>query len=117
MTLHRPAVFLDRDGVLNRTFVREGTSYPPMTLEEVEVLPGVAHTLKRLAEHDLPLIVVTNQPDIARGRQTRAMVDQINQTLAGALPELTAFYVCCHDSQDGCQCRKPAPGLLMQAAK
>jgi len=112
----RPAVFLDRDGVLNRTFVREGTSYPPITLDELEVLPGVPNALKRLAEHGLLLIVVTNQPDVARGTQSREMVDKINQKLASALPDLTSFYVCAHDTADACECRKPAPGLLMQAA-
>jgi D-glycero-D-manno-heptose 1,7-bisphosphate phosphatase len=116
MPTGRPAVFLDRDGVLNRTFVRDGTPYPPMTLDEVEVLSGVADALKRLSERNLPLIVVTNQPDVARGTQTREMVEKINQHLARALPMLTAFYVCYHDSKDGCQCRKPAPGMLLQAA-
>jgi D-glycero-D-manno-heptose 1,7-bisphosphate phosphatase len=113
----RPAVFLDRDGVLNRTFVRNGTPYPPMTLDEVEVLPGVAGALKRLSEHDLSLIVVTNQPDVARGTQTREMVEEINRHLAAALPVLTAFYVCYHDNKDACDCRKPGPGMLLQGAK
>ena len=116
MAMRRPAVFLDRDGVLNRTFVRDGTSYPPMTLDEVEILSGVAEALKRLSQHDLPLIVVTNQPDVARRTQTREMVEKINQRLAEALPMLTAFYVCYHDNKDGCQCRKPGPGMLLQAA-
>jgi D-glycero-D-manno-heptose 1,7-bisphosphate phosphatase len=116
MPTGRPGVFLDRDGVLNRTFVRDGTPYPPMTLDEVEVLPGVADALKRLSENNLPLIVVTNQPDVARGAQTREMVETINRRLAQALPMLTAFYVCYHDNKDGCQCRKPGPGMLLQAA-
>ena len=109
-------MFLDRDGVLNRTTVRDGTSYPPMRVEEVEVLPGVSGALKRLAEQDCPLIVVTNQPDVARVKQTREMVEQINAFLGRALPELTAFYVCYHDNADACECRKPGPGLLKQAA-
>jgi D-glycero-D-manno-heptose 1,7-bisphosphate phosphatase len=117
MPTGRPAVFLDRDGVLNRTFVRNGTPYPPMTLDEVEILPGVADALKRLSEQNLLLIVVTNQPDVARGTQTREMVEKINQRLTQALPMLTAFYVCDHDNKDGCQCRKPGPGMLLQAAK
>ena len=117
MPTGRPAVFLDRDGVLNRTFVRDGVSYPPMTLDEVEDLPGVADALKRLSEHDLPLIVVTNQPDVARGTQTLEMVEKINQQLASALPQLTAFYVCYHDNKEACDCRKPGPGMLLQGAK
>jgi D-glycero-D-manno-heptose 1,7-bisphosphate phosphatase len=116
MSQRRPAVFLDRDGVLNRTTVREGTPYPPMRIEEVEILPGVADALKRLIEKGLPLIVVTNQPDVARGTQTREVVEQINIKLAHELPMLTAFYVCYHDTKDGCTCRKPGAGMLVQAA-
>ena len=112
----RPAVFLDRDGVLNRTTVREGTSYPPATADEADILPGVADALKRLADEGLLLIVVTNQPDVARGTQTREAVEQINAKLTRELPMLTAFYVCYHDNADGCQCRKPGPGMLFQAA-
>jgi D-glycero-D-manno-heptose 1,7-bisphosphate phosphatase len=115
-TTRRPAVFLDRDGVINRTTVRDGTPYPPATADEADILPGVADALKRLADRGLPLIVVTNQPDVARGRQTREAVEQINAKLDSALPMLTAFYVCYHDNADGCQCRKPGPGMLFQAA-
>ena len=116
MDPRKPAVFLDRDGVLNRTTVRDGTPYPPMRVEELEILPGVADALNRLAGKDLPLIVVTNQPDVARGTQTREVVEQINAELRRTLPSLTAFYVCYHDNKDSCSCRKPGPGMLIQAA-
>jgi D-glycero-D-manno-heptose 1,7-bisphosphate phosphatase len=116
MSKHVPAVFLDRDGVINRTTVREGTPYPPSRVDEVEVLPGVAEALNRLAGRKLPLIVVTNQPDVARGTQTRDAVEAINAHLARELPMITAFYVCYHDNKDACQCRKPGPGMLVQAA-
>ena len=109
-------MFLDRDGVLNRTTVRGGTPYPPMSVGEVEVLPRVADALNMLAAHGLPLVVVTNQPDVARGTQSREAVERINARLARELPELTAFYVCYHDNKDACDCRKPGPGLLKQAA-
>src|SRR4051812_18495054 len=115
MPTGRPAVFLDRDGVLNRTFVRDATPYPPMKLDEVEILPGATDALKRLSQQRLLLIVVTNQPDVARGTQTRERVQEINEHIARTLPMLTAFYVCYHDNNDGCQCRKPGPGLLIQA--
>ena len=109
-------MFLDRDGVLNRTTVRNGTPFPPMRVDEVEVLPRVADAVKCLSANGLPLIVVTNQPDVARGTQTREVVEQINASLKTRLPELTAFYVCYHDNQDGCDCRKPGAGLLKRAA-
>jgi D-glycero-D-manno-heptose 1,7-bisphosphate phosphatase len=110
------AMFLDRDGVLNRTFVREGVPHPPQTVGEVQLLPGVAESLHRLADKGFKLIVVTNQPDVARGTQTREEVDRINAFIGGQLP-ITAFQVCFHDDADRCDCRKPKPGLITAAAK
>jgi D-glycero-D-manno-heptose 1,7-bisphosphate phosphatase len=60
---------------------------------------------------------VTNQPDVARGTQTRETVERINAFLTLQLPELSAFYVCYHDNKDNCQCRKPGSGMLLQAAE
>jgi transaldolase len=112
----RPAVFLDRDGVLNRTAVRAGTPCPPGRLDEVEILPGVEEALRELRERGLALIVVTNQPDVARGTQTRAAVEEINQFLKQRLG-VTAVYTCYHDNADDCACRKPKPGMLTRAAE
>src|SRR5687768_928879 len=116
MSTGRPAVFLDRDGVLNLTDVRDGTPYPPRAVADMVVLPGVLDSLKRLQDKGLSLIVVTNQPDVARGTQSREVIEGINAALAQELPMLTAFYVCYHDTKDGCDCRKPRPGLLKRAA-
>jgi transaldolase len=109
-------VFLDRDGVLNRTTVRGDTPYPPSTLAEVEILPGVPEALQRLRGRGLALVVVTNQPDVARGTQTQSRVEEINQFLAKRLG-LDAVYTCYHDNADDCGCRKPKPGMLMRAAR
>lgn len=111
----RRAVFLDRDGVLNRAFVRAGVPYPPASVAAVEILPGVRVALDLLAASHFALIVVTNQPDVARGTQTRGEVERINTHLQACLP-LDAVYTCYHDTPDGCACRKPKPGLLLQAA-
>jgi D-glycero-D-manno-heptose 1,7-bisphosphate phosphatase len=110
-------VFVDRDGVINRTTVRDGTPYPPQSLSEVEILPGVPEALERLAKLGLKLIVVTNQPDVARGTQTRGGVEMINALLMSKLPQLSAAYVCYHDRADNCDCRKPKPGMLLRAAE
>ena len=111
----RQAVFLDRDGVLNSAVVKKGRPYPPSGLHELEVPCGVLESLKALKEAGFILIVVTNQPDVARGTQSQETVEAINNALRGSLP-LDDIFVCYHDDQDGCECRKPAPGLLMQAA-
>ena len=110
------AVFLDRDGVINRACVRDGKSYPPGSLAEVEILPGVAFAVERLKSAGYLLIVVTNQPDVATGKTPRSVVDQINSFLAKTLP-VDEFRTCYHDDKDGCQCRKPLPGALLEAAK
>ena len=109
------AVFLDRDGVINRTVVRGGRPYPPYDLKDLEILPGVTEGLLRLREAGFRLIVVTNQPDVARGKQTRERVEAIHTALLAQLP-LDEVRVCYHDDSDLCHCRKPAPGLLFQAA-
>ena len=112
----RTAVFLDRDGVITRPLVREGKPYPPGRLEEMELLPGVREALRALRQAGYCLVVVTNQPDVARGTTSRAEVDAINRRLQSTLP-LDAIRMCVHDDQDRCDCRKPLPGLITQAAR
>lgn len=111
----RPAVFLDRDGVLIEAFVRDGMPEPPRTLAEFRVLPGVAEACSGLRQAGFVLVVVTNQPDIARGTRDRAEVDKINERLRRLVP-LDEVCVCPHDDADGCACRKPRPGMLLDAA-
>ena len=110
----RPAVFLDRDGVINRAVVRDGRPYPPVRPDDVEILPGVPEALSRLRAAGFALIVVTNQPDVARGTTTREAVDTIHDFMLRKLP-LDEIRVCPHDDPDNCPCRKPKPGLLLQA--
>lgn len=111
----RPAVFMDRDGVINRSVIREGKPYPPASLEELEILPGVPEALAALKAAGYWLVVVTNQPDVARGTTPKALVDGMNEWLKSALP-LDKVLTCFHDGADKCDCRKPKPGLLLRAA-
>jgi D-glycero-D-manno-heptose 1,7-bisphosphate phosphatase len=115
MDSSRRAVFLDRDGVLNRPVVREGKPYPPACPGELEILPDAPAALMALRRAGFSLYVVTNQPDVARGVQQRSLVEGMHAALLKALP-LDGFYVCYHDDADGCDCRKPKPGLLLTAA-
>lgn len=115
MKARRRAVFMDRDGVLNEPVVRNGKPYPPAGLDTFTLLPGVVEACDRLAEAGFIQVVVTNQPDVARGTQDRSIVDAMHQVLRSALP-IDAIYVCVHDGMDGCDCRKPSPGMLIQAA-
>jgi D-glycero-D-manno-heptose 1,7-bisphosphate phosphatase len=110
------AVFLDRDGVLNAAVVRDGRPHPPSGLDETRILEDVPQALRLLKEAGMQLAVVTNQPDVARGTQRREVVEQINAWLGSILP-LDRFEVCYHDEADGCDCRKPKPGLILRSAR
>jgi D-sedoheptulose 7-phosphate isomerase len=112
----RRAVFLDRDGVINRAFVRDGKPLPPPTLQELEVLPDVPEALHDLKSHGYQLLVVTNQPDVGRGKQSRAALDAMHQSLSASLP-IDDILVCTHTDEDHCDCRKPLPGMLLEAAR
>ena len=115
MSQARRAVFLDRDGVLNQAVVRDGKPYSPEGLHEVVIPADVPDALSVLRAARFALIVVTNQPNVARGIQPRPVVEEINAALRARLP-LDDIFVCYHDDSDGCACRKPQPGLLLQAA-
>ncbi len=112
----RRAVFLDRDGVLNRAIVLGGRPFPPQDPAAFEILPGVPAACRRLREAGFCLLVVTNQPDVARGTQTRSAVERMHARLLQMIA-LDGVYVCYHQDRDGCDCRKPKPGLLRQAAQ
>lgn len=112
----RRAVFLDRDGVLNRAFLQaDGKSHPPGNPGELEILPGVMDMCRSLRRAGFLLVVVTNQPDVTRGIQRREVVEAINRELRRQIP-LDDIRVCYHDNTDNCPCRKPKPGMLLEAA-
>lgn len=108
-------MFIDRDGVLNEPLVRDGLPYPPEAATDLRLLPRIAESCASLRAAGLALIVVTNQPDIARGTVDPAVVDSINGRLRRLLG-LDEVVVCPHDDTDGCDCRKPKPGMILQAA-
>ncbi len=110
------AVFLDRDGVINRAVLRGGLPHPPESVQDLEILPGVGDALALLKSAGFRLVVITNQPDVARGTQTRAQVEAIHELLLRTLP-LDGVKVCYHDDADGCSCRKPSPGMILEAAR
>lgn len=112
----RRAVFLDRDGVLNEVVLRVGKPYPPASLAEFRLIPGVEACLADLKRLGFLLIVVTNQPDVARGTQTTETVNEMHAFLASCLP-IDDICVCFHDDNNRCICRKPQPGLVLQAAQ
>ncbi len=109
------AVFLDRDGVLVETFVRDNRAYAATTLEDFRLVDNAAAEVGRLRDAGLAPIVVTNQPDVGRGVIAPGTLAAMHERLASALPVLDIF-VCTHDSSAACACRKPKPGMLEAAA-
>ena len=110
------AVFLDRDGVINPLVRRDSRFYPPARLEEFNLFPGVEEALSRLRSAQYLLIITTNQPDVATGVMTRYNLDKIHDHLQRNLP-VDEIKVCCHIDPDRCSCRKPLPGMLLDAAR
>jgi D-glycero-D-manno-heptose 1,7-bisphosphate phosphatase len=112
------AVFLDRDGVINRPLVRAGQPFPPSSLEEFEILPGVLEACQIFKNLGFLLVVATNQPDVGRGSMAREVVESIHRKLLQELP-IDRVMTCFHAGVaygDPCDCRKPLPGMLSQAA-
>lgn len=115
----RRAVFLDRDGVLNRAVVRDGRPYPPDRLEDFELYDDAAAGCARLKAANFLLVVITNQPDVGRGKQDRETVEAMHLRLRSAIPLLDRIEVCYHAGEnhgEPCECRKPQPGLILRSA-
>jgi D-glycero-D-manno-heptose 1,7-bisphosphate phosphatase len=109
------AIFLDRDGVMIKAVIKNGKPYPVKTVSEVEIIKGLQEVLLQIKQHNFLLIGITNQPDVARGTQSRENVESINHFLEEQL-FLDKMFTCYHDNNDHCECRKPKPGMLLEAA-
>lgn len=109
------AIFIERDGILNE--VRQGTKnqIAPLTLEEFKVIEGAAVGLRKLKDAGFVLIMTSNQPGLSRGYQSRRELDRMHDILKRGFP-LDDIMICPHDEADHCPCRKPRPGLLIEAA-
>lgn len=118
MPMGRKAVFLDRDGTINR---RAAPHEYISSLEDFELLPGSVEGMDRLAACGYLLVVASNQRGIARGLVSeeflRASEAALQSALSASGVEIAAFYYCPHDLDDGCECRKPRPGMLFSAAE
>jgi D-glycero-D-manno-heptose 1,7-bisphosphate phosphatase len=109
------AIFLDRDGVLNEVKLKDGKPYPPDNINELYLLPRVTDALCLLKDLGYLLIVITNQPDVQRGKIKKESVQAINEFLNKLLP-LDDIYTCYHTDFENCNCRKPKPGNILDAA-
>lgn len=112
----RKAVFLDRDGVLNQSVLKNGVSCPPEDAGAMTIVPVAAEAVRLLKKAGYVCICVTNQPDIARGTRSADNVQAMNDKVRAAV-DLDDLFVCPHDDADNCSCRKPKPGMLLAGAK
>lgn len=110
------AVFLDRDGVINRNAVRDDRPVAPTTLDAFEFLPGVEDAVAALRVAGFRIVVATNQPDVGKGVVDKTVVEAMHDRLRSRLA-VDAIKVCYHVDDDGCDCRKPKPGMLLEAAR
>lgn len=109
------AIFLDRDGVINQLVSRDGGMYSPRLVTDFQIFTFVPSAIKQIREAGYLVVVVTNQPDISRGLLKPDVLDEMHRLLR-AVCKVDAIYICPHDDSDNCLCRKPLPGMLIQAA-
>jgi D-glycero-D-manno-heptose 1,7-bisphosphate phosphatase len=109
------AVFADRDGVLCANTMRDGRPVAPTRLEDFRLLPGVEDAVRALKSAGYLVIVVTNQPDVGTGRTPQATVEAMHDIIRSRL-DVDDIKVCFHTNADNCTCRKPKPGMLLEAA-
>ena len=115
----RRAVFLDRDGVLNLPVVRDGATVSSDPRRGFQLYDDVADGCARLKSAGFLLVVITNQPDVGRGTQTREVVEAMHMKMQSALPSLDRVEICYHAGEhygEPCDCRKPRPGMILRAA-
>jgi D-glycero-D-manno-heptose 1,7-bisphosphate phosphatase len=110
------AVFLDRDGVLNKAIVRSGTACSPRSREEFVLADGAAKAVASLHDEGFKVLVITNQPDIARGTLKQTDLDWMTEKILSDT-RVDEVLVCPHDDHHACTCRKPRPGMLLEGAR
>ena len=111
----KPAIFFDRDGVLNKIVERDGKPASPRKPDELVIVPEAAEVIAAARALGFRIFVVTNQPDVRRGLMSDCALDAIHDKLASSL-SIDAIAACRHDNADACACRKPKPGLILALA-
>jgi D-glycero-D-manno-heptose 1,7-bisphosphate phosphatase len=106
------ALFLDRDGVVNYSIVRDNKPYAPLNLNELKIIPGIKSVINIFKQRKFKIFVITNQPDVARGKVKKEEIDEIN-TIVQTQLSIDEVFTCYHDNQDQCDCRKPKSGAFI----
>ena len=111
----KPAVFLDRDGVINKAILDSGRPFSPRKIAELQIIDGVKEAVILMKDKGLEVVVITNQPDLARGYISQSMLLEMHEIISHSIG-IDNFYFCGHDDSDDCVCRKPKTGMLLNAA-
>ena len=114
MVINSAAVFLDRDGVINEPIILAGKPFSPRHRDHFFIFPEIADKLRALHFSGWKIIVVSNQPDVSRGKMKEEELDWMSEQMRIRLP-LDAIKICRHDERDNCDCRKPKSGLITEA--
>lgn len=112
--LLRRAIFLDRDGVLNYQVDRDGVPVSPRRVDDFRLIETAVPAVRNLSRAGFLCIVITNQPDLGRGLISDTDIEAMHYQLKLSAP-IDAIYVCGHIGSDGCECRKPKPGMILRA--
>ena len=112
----RKAIFLDRDGVINKVIIKRGLPFAPLSFDLLEILPSIKESILRLKKLNFVCLVVTNQPDVFRGKIEKKTVIKMNNYIKNQI-KIDDIFICYHDDCHNCKCRKPKPGLLLEASK
>ncbi len=110
----RKAIFLDRDGVINKLILESGISRSPRLIEEFIINSEIPHFIATFKNLGYLILVITNQPEVSRGLVSKEQVEEFHRLIFDLLV-IDDIFVCWHDKDDECSCRKPKPGLLIEA--
>jgi D-glycero-D-manno-heptose 1,7-bisphosphate phosphatase len=117
-TKKNKAIFLDRDGVINHVLYHEGVNKPssPWKFEEFQLYNGVEKPLEELRKMGFLLLIISNQPDISKGKIEEGMTEKVNKIIFEKLP-IQDILICPHEDRHNCNCRKPKPGMIIELSK
>jgi D-glycero-D-manno-heptose 1,7-bisphosphate phosphatase len=110
-----PAVFLDRDGVLNEVVERDGAPGSPRDPREMRLVPDI-HRVRELSDAGMNVFIITNQPDVRRGHTSPEKLAAMMRIIMSTIP-VDDYRACLHEDADECACRKPRPGMILDLAR
>ena len=110
------AIFFDRDGVINELVARNGGYYSPQEYKDFKIKKNIAEIIKKLKHEGFLIVVISNQPDISRGKLSLSELKKMTKKLNDELIIDDIFY-CMHDDSDDCMCRKPKSGMILELAR